>query len=46
MIIAATALWMPMGVVICIGAVLTMPMVVTVLPVAYWKLYEKRKVKK
>lgn len=44
MIIAATALWMPMGVVICIGAILTMPMVVTVLPVAYWKLYEKRKV--
>jgi multidrug efflux pump subunit AcrB len=41
MIIAATALWMPMGVVICFGAILTMPMVVTMLPVAYWKLYEK-----
>ena len=41
MIIAATALWMPMGVVICFGAILTMPMVVTVLPVAYWKLYAK-----
>jgi len=41
MIIAATALWMPMGVVICFGAILTMPMVVTLLPVAYWKLFEK-----
>ena len=41
MITAATSLWMPMGVVICFGAVLTMPLVVTVLPVAYWKLYEK-----
>lgn len=42
MITAATALWMPMGVVICFGAILTMPLVVTVLPVAYWKLYEKK----
>ena len=46
MIIAASALWMPMGVVICFGAILTMPMVVTVLPIAYWKLYEKRTQKK
>lgn len=42
MITAATALWMPMGVVICFGAILTMPLVVTLLPVAYWKLYEKK----
>ncbi|MBR0195748.1 MAG: efflux RND transporter permease subunit [Paludibacteraceae bacterium] len=41
MILAATDLWMPMGVVICFGAILTMPMVVTLLPVAYWKLFEK-----
>ena len=41
MIIAATDLWLPMGVVICFGAILTMPMVVTLLPVAYWKLFEK-----
>lgn len=41
MITAATALWMPMGVVICFGAILTMPMVVTLLPVAYWKLFDK-----
>lgn len=42
MILAATDLWMPMGVVICFGAILTMPMVVTLLPVAYWKLFENR----
>lgn len=41
MIIAATDLWMPMGVVICFGAIITMPMVVTLLPVAYWKMFEK-----
>ena len=41
MILAGTALWMPMGVVICFGAIITMPMVVTLLPVAYWKLFEK-----
>lgn len=41
MILAATDLWMPMGVVICFGAILTMPMVVTLLPIAYWKLFEK-----
>ncbi|MCQ2324468.1 MAG: efflux RND transporter permease subunit [Paludibacteraceae bacterium] len=42
MITAATALWMPMGVVICVGAILTMPMIVTLLPVAYWKLYDRK----
>ena len=41
MIIAATDLWMPMDVIICFGAILTMPMVVTILPVCYWKLYDK-----
>ena len=41
MILAATDLWMPMGVVICFGAIITMPMVVTLLPVAYWKIFEK-----
>ena len=41
MILAATDLWMPMGVVICFGAIITMPMVVTLLPIAYWKLFEK-----
>lgn len=38
MIIAHTALWMPMGVVICFGTLFSFPFVVTVLPVAYWQL--------
>ncbi|MBQ9339840.1 MAG: efflux RND transporter permease subunit [Paludibacteraceae bacterium] len=37
MIIAHTSLWMPMGVVICFGTLFTLPLVVTMLPVAYWK---------
>ena len=41
MIIAHTALWMPMGVVICFGTIFTLPLVVTVLPVAYWKVYDR-----
>lgn len=39
MIVAATSLWMPMGVVICFGTLFTLPLVVTVLPVAYWKTF-------
>ncbi|MGM9787572.1 MAG: efflux RND transporter permease subunit [Candidatus Cryptobacteroides sp.] len=42
MILARTTLWMPMGVVICFGTLLTLPLIVTVLPVAYWKLYAKK----
>ena len=42
MIIAHTGLWMPMGVVICFGTIFTLPLVVTVLPVVYWKVYEKK----
>lgn len=40
MIIARTGLWMPMGVVICFGTIFTLPLVVTVLPVVYWKIYD------
>lgn len=39
MIIARTSLWMPMGVVICFGTIITLPLVVTVLPIAYWKVF-------
>ena len=38
MIIAATSLWMPMGVVICFGTLFTLPLTVTILPVVYWKV--------
>ncbi|WP_455671867.1 efflux RND transporter permease subunit [Phocaeicola sp.] len=39
MIISQSSLWMPMGIVICFGTVVSMILVVTVLPVVYWKLY-------
>ena len=42
MIIAATSLWMPMGVVICFGTIFTLTLTVTILPVVYWKVYAKR----
>ena len=41
MITAQTGLWMPMGVVICFGTIFTMPLVLTILPIAYWKTYER-----
>lgn len=41
MIIAHTSLWMPMGVVICFGTIFSLPLVVTVLPVAYWQLFKR-----
>ncbi|MBR3565162.1 MAG: efflux RND transporter permease subunit [Paludibacteraceae bacterium] len=44
MIIAHTSLWMPMGVVICFGTLFTLPLVVTILPVAYWKTFNNAKV--
>lgn len=40
MIVAHTALWMPMGVVICFGTIFSLPLVVTVLPVAYWQIFK------
>lgn len=44
MIISQSSLWMPMGVVICMGTVVSMVLVVTVLPVVYWKIYRKEPV--
>ncbi len=41
MIVAHTSLWMPMGVVICFGTIFSLPLVVTVLPVAYWQIFKK-----
>ncbi len=41
MIIAATSLWMPMGVVICFGTIFTMPLVITILPITYWKVFDR-----
>ena len=42
MIVAHTNLWMPMGVVICFGTIFSLPLVVTVLPVAYWQIFKQK----
>lgn len=36
MILGGSGLWMPMGAVICYGTLITMLLILTVLPVAYW----------
>ncbi len=41
MIIAHTSLWMPLGTVICLGTFFTLPLTLTVLPIAYWKIYDQ-----
>ena len=43
MILAGTMLWMPMGVVICFGTIFTLPLVITILPVAYCVAFDGRK---
>lgn len=43
MIMAKTLLWMPMGVVICFGTLFTLPLVITILPVAYALAFESKK---
>ena len=43
MILAGTMLWMPMGVVICFGTIFTLPLVITILPVAYCVAFEGKK---
>ncbi|MBQ7741573.1 MAG: efflux RND transporter permease subunit [Bacteroidaceae bacterium] len=42
MIIAATNFWMPVGVTIFAGGIGSLILVVTVLPVVYWKLFDKK----
>jgi multidrug efflux pump subunit AcrB len=37
--VSNSSLWTPMGVVICFGTVVAMILVVTILPVVYWKIY-------
>ena len=41
MIVAGTSFWMPVGVTIFAGGIGTLVLVVTVLPVLYWKLTSK-----
>lgn len=39
MIIAGDLLWMPMGVVICFGTMLSIVMIVILMPISYWQIY-------
>lgn len=43
MILGQTMLWTPMGIVIFTGTIVSMLLVVTVLPVMYWKIFNKTK---
>ena len=46
MIISGDALWMPMGVVICFGTMLSIVLIVLIMPVSYWQVFkngDKRK---
>ena len=43
MILAGTMLWMPMGVVICFGTLFTLPLIITILPVAYCVAFENKR---
>jgi multidrug efflux pump subunit AcrB len=38
MILGGSALWVPMGAVICYGTLLTMFFILTVMPITYWKV--------
>lgn len=40
MIISRNPLWMPMGVVICFGVVLSMVIILAVMPVMYWQIFK------
>ena len=42
MIVHHSTLWMPMGIVICFGTICAIALIVTVLPVAYWKLFDRK----
>ena len=41
MIISGDLLWMPMGVVICFGTMLSIALIVLIMPVSYWQLFQK-----
>lgn len=43
MILGRTMLWTPMGIVIFTGTIFSMILVVTMMPVIYWKIFDKTK---
>lgn len=43
MILSGDALWMPMGVVICFGTLLSIILIVEIMPVCYWLIFRNEK---
>lgn len=43
MIISGDLLWMPMGIVICFGTMLSIILITLVMPVSYWMIFKKTK---
>lgn len=43
MIISGDLLWMPMGVVICFGTMLSVYLITLIMPIAYWQIFRKAK---
>ncbi len=43
MILGGSGLWKPMGAVVCYGTLITMVFILTILPIAYWKLKKQEK---
>ena len=41
MIISGDALWMPMGVVICFGTMLSILLITLIMPVSYWQIFNR-----
>ena len=39
MIISGDLLWMPMGVVICFGTMLSVILITLIMPVSYWQIF-------
>ena len=41
MIISGDLLWMPMGVVICFGTMLSVILITLIMPVSYWQIFRR-----
>ncbi|MCM1177337.1 MAG: efflux RND transporter permease subunit [Clostridium sp.] len=41
MILSGDSLWMPMGIVICFGTMMSIILIVLVMPVSYWQLFRR-----
>ncbi|MBE6236198.1 MAG: efflux RND transporter permease subunit [Bacteroidales bacterium] len=44
MVLSGDALWMPMGVVICFGTMLSIILIVEIMPVCYWQVFKTKEV--